>query len=50
MRTLLDSGVDSIELSLGEEFITFPTDIIKTFIKDLEMYSHKCFINTAKHQ
>lgn len=50
MRTLLDSGVNSIELSLGEEFITFPTDIIKTFIKDLEMYSHKCFINTAKHQ
>lgn len=50
MRTLLDSGVDSIELSLGEEFITFPTDIIKTFIKDLEIYSHKCFINTAKHQ
>lgn len=50
MRTLLDSGIDSIEFYLGEEFINFPTDVIKTFIKDLEIYSHKCFINTAKHQ
>jgi len=33
MRTLLDSGVDSIELSLGEEFITFPSDIIKLLLK-----------------
>lgn len=49
MRTLAESGLESIEFVLDDTTITLPSTFVKQFIDALEVYAYKCFVITAKH-
>ncbi len=50
MRTVAESGLDIIEVVVGNEVLPLPSDFIRQFILQLEAYAYKCYVNTAKHQ
>lgn len=50
LKTVAESGLDSIEFIVGEVPITLPAEFVLKFILQLETYAYKCFVNTAKHQ
>ena len=50
MRTVAESGLDVIEVVIGNEVLPLPSDFIRQFILQLEAYAYKCYVNTAKHQ
>lgn len=50
MRTVADSGLDIIEIVMGNEVLQLPSEFVKQFILQLEAYAYKCFVTTAKHQ
>ena len=50
MRTVADSGLDIIEIVMGNEVLQLPNEFVKQFILQLEAYAYKCFVTTAKHQ
>lgn len=49
MRTLAESGLESIEFVLDDTTLSLPAEFVKKFIDDLEVYAYKCYIVTAKH-
>ena len=50
IKTIVESGLDVIEIVLGENTIELSTEFLKQFILNLEIYAYKCYVNTAKHQ
>lgn len=50
MRTIIESGLDIIEIVLGTEILALPAETVKQFIIQLETYAYKCYIVTTKHQ
>lgn len=50
MRTVAESGLDVIEIVMGENVLTLPAEFVKQFILQLEAYAYQCYVNTAKHQ
>lgn len=50
IRTLTESGLDTIELILGTEILALSSEAAKQFIAQLEVYAYHCHITTAKHQ
>lgn len=50
MKTVAESGLDNIEIVMGEIAIELPAEFVKQFILGLEAYAYKCYVNTAKHQ
>ena len=50
MKTVAESGLDSIEIVMGDISLNLPSEFIKQFILELEAYAYKCYVNTAKHQ
>ena len=50
MRTVAESGLEEIEVVMGEHAVTLPAVFVKQFILQLEAYAYKCYVNTAKHQ
>lgn len=49
MKTVSESGLESIEIVFGDISITLPSEFVKQFILTLEAYAYKCYVNTAKH-
>lgn len=49
MKTVAESGLESIEIVFGDISITLPSEFVKQFILALEAYAYKCYVNTAKH-
>lgn len=49
LLSLANCGQDTIDLVIGDNIITLSTDKVKDFISQLELYSGKCFVATAKH-
>lgn len=49
MKTVAESGLENIEIVFGDITITLPSEFIKQFILQLEVYAYKCFVVTAKH-
>lgn len=49
MRTVAESGLDEIEVVMGEHSVTLPSAFIKQFILNLEAYAYRCYVVTAKH-
>ena len=49
MRTVAESGLDEIEVVMGEHSVILPAAFVKQFILNLEAYAYKCYVVTAKH-
>lgn len=49
MKTVAESGLESIEIVFGDISITLSSEFVKQFILALEAYAYKCYVNTAKH-
>ena len=50
MKTVAESGLDTIEVVMGDISLLLPSEFVKQFILTLEAYAYKCYVNTAKHQ
>lgn len=50
MKTVAESGLENIEVILGNNSAILPASFINQFILDLEAYAYKCYVNTSKHQ
>jgi len=50
MKTVAESGLETIEIVFGEHNIVLPAEFVKQFILNLEAYAYKCFVVTAKHK
>ena len=50
MKTVAESGLDTIEIVMGNVSLVVPSDFVKQFIHQLEAYAYKCYVNTAKHK
>lgn len=50
MKTVAESGLDTIEVVMGDVSLALPAEFVKQFILALEAYAYKCYVNTAKHQ
>lgn len=50
MRTVSESGLETIEVVMGNEVLSLPAEFVKNFILQLEAYAYKCYVATAKHQ
>lgn len=49
LMNLANCSSDIIEVVLGEEIVEIPTEKLKNFLSQLEVYAGKCFVNTQKH-
>lgn len=49
LMNLINCSSDTIQVVLGEEIIEIPTEKLKNFLSQLEVYAGKCFVNTQKH-
>lgn len=50
MKTVAESGLENVEVILGDFNMTLPAEILKQLILQLEAYAYKCYVVTAKHQ
>lgn len=50
MKTVAESGLDTIEIVMGNISLVVPSDFVTQFIHQLEAYAYKCYVNTAKHK
>lgn len=50
MKTVAESGLDTIEIVMGDIALALPAEFVRQFILSLEAYAYKCYVNTAKHQ
>ena len=50
MKTVVESGLENIEVVLGSNTVILPASFINKFILDLEAYAYKCYVITAKHK
>ena len=50
MKTVAESGLENIEVILGNNSAVLPASFINQFILDLEAYAYKCYVTTSKHQ
>ena len=50
MKTVAESGLDTIEVVMEDVSLALPAEFVKQFILALEAYAYKCYVNTAKHQ
>lgn len=50
MKTVAESGLETIDVVMGGYSLTLPAEFVKQFILQLEAYAYKCFVVTARHQ
>lgn len=50
MKTVAESGLENIDIVMGDISLTLPAEFVKAFILNLEAYAYKCYVNTARHQ
>lgn len=49
MKTVSESGMDTIDIVVGDEVVNVSSTFLKQFILDLEAYAYQCYVATAKH-
>jgi hypothetical protein len=49
MRTVAESGLENIEIVLGDFSEVLSAEFVKNFIINLETYAYKCYVVTSKH-
>ena len=49
LMNLANCSNDTLDIVLGNEIITFPTEDFKKFLVDLELYASKCYVQTQNH-
>lgn len=49
MKTITESGLEEIEIVIGNSSVIFSSEFVKQFIIALETYAYKCYIVTSKH-
>ena len=49
MKTVAESGLDEIEIVIGNTTLVLHAEYVKSFILQLEAYAYKCYVVTAKH-
>lgn len=49
LQQLVNSSEDKVSLVLEDEILEIPVDVANKFLKDLEVYAGKCYLNTQKH-
>ena len=49
MKTVAESGIQEIEIVMGEHSLILSAEFVKQFILQLEAYAYKCYVMTAKH-
>lgn len=49
LQQLVNSSEDKISLVLEDEILEIPVNVADKFLKDLEVYAGKCYLNTQKH-
>ena len=49
MKTVAESGLQEIEIVMGEHALVLPAEFVKQFILQIEAYAYKCYVITAKH-
>lgn len=49
MKTVAESGLQEIEIVMGEHTLVLSAEFVKQFILKLEAYAYKCYVMTAKH-
>jgi hypothetical protein len=49
MKTVAESGLQEIEVVMGDHTLVLPSEFVKQFILQLEAYAYKCYVMTAKH-
>ena len=49
MKTVAESGLQEIEVVMGEHTLVLSAEFVKQFILQLEAYAYKCYVTTAKH-
>lgn len=49
MKTVAESGLEEVEVVLGNNSVVLPASFVKQFILQLEAYAYKCYVITAKH-
>lgn len=49
LTRLCDSVENTVDLILNNEVVTIQKDVLKQFLKDLEIYSYQCYTQTANH-
>lgn len=50
MKTVAESGLENVEVILGDFSTTLPSELLRQLILQLEAYAYKCYVVTAKHQ
>lgn len=50
MKTVAESGLENVEVILGDFNMVLPAEVLKQLILQLEAYAYKCYVVTAKHQ
>ena len=49
MKIVAESGLEEIEVVMGDTSVILPASLVRQFIMDLEAYAYKCYVVTAKH-
>lgn len=49
LRNLLNSGLETFNLVLGDSIITIDKEMLSSFLNSLEIYANKCYVCTHKH-
>lgn len=49
LQQLVNSSEDKISLVLEDEILEISVNVADKFLKDLEVYAGKCYLNTQKH-
>ena len=50
IKNVAQGNLETMELILGDSSAIFPSKTVDKFIQDLETYSYKCYVTTAKHK
>lgn len=49
LKNVVDSDLENIELVFKDQSLILPSEVIKQFLINLEVYAYKCYVTTAKH-
>lgn len=49
MKTVAESGMDTVDIVVGDAVVNVSSTFLKQFILALEAYAYQCYVTTAKH-
>lgn len=49
MKMIAESGLENIEVVFDDQTVILPSEFVRQFIINLEVYAYQCYVVTAKH-